>query len=150
MGGKRIHRGPRGGQYTITPTGRKAYIARPQQSGGVPQMGDEVYAFLADHVIARVVRRNLTVTNVQIIYDAMNELSSSGSFHIMLLYNYDDEDEHTNVFFLDTNLVLQACYIEQRRKNNEHITREQERLLNDFVAMASSAFTASVKVVAAH
>lgn len=113
-------KGSRGGRYYLSSSGKRRYIR-----GGAP--GDVTYkgiTFYSEHVekcirkwfIEPVKEFEPRLTSVQVFFDEWSELNDNGSDNIVVFYDFDEGEvqEYRKMFFLNTNIILKACYVESK------------------------------------
>lgn len=106
-----LRKGVRRGQYIQMKGGNKVYL----QSGGsykdITFMSDTFLSFLSNTLFTKVRDLRADLYSITIIYDELNECKVGGHEHIVILYDFEHD---RNIFYLDTALVLKACYAESK------------------------------------
>lgn len=126
-----IRYGKRGGEY-IQVKGSKLY--RRQQGGasnktyeGVTFMSETFIKFLTETIIQRVGMFREDLISATVIFDENDELVSRGNDNIIIIYDFDNAK--SNIFYLDTILLLTACYANNQIANgNESVLQPHERI----------------------
>jgi hypothetical protein len=126
-----IRCGKRGGQY-IQVKGAKVYKRQqggaPNKTyGGVTFMSETFIKFLSETIIQRVGMFREDLVSATVIFDENDELVNRGNNNIIVIYDFDNSK--SNIFYLDTILLLTACYASHQISNgNETLLQPHEKI----------------------
>jgi hypothetical protein len=116
--GKRctVFKGKRGGCY-IMKGGKRSYL---QIGGGsfykdISFMTDVFVSFVQEKILMRVVSFRPDLVSVRVIFDEFNELGSEGNKYICFIYEF--QEESINVFYIESQIALVACYVDNVIEN---------------------------------
>lgn len=137
-----IQLGPRGGMYKQTGGGTKKYIGGRPTYQGLSFMNTNVINLIRDHFVKPVESiLKYGFDSAQIIFDELNELNDNGNHNIVIMYDHGDGMNlvDRSIFFLDTNVILQAAYVESvpEAQRSEKVNAEELRCHQQVIEAAN-------------
>lgn len=103
-----VHKGKRNGQYVIC-DGKRKYI---QKGGGgykgITIFSDAFITFLSETLFKKMYSLKPDLETITVLFDEMDELGSRANDHIVMFYDF--EFGMRNIFYLESNMALAACY----------------------------------------
>lgn len=129
----RVRKGKRGGEYIQLSGNLKKYIKNtkrqaggaPLTYGGISFMTDTFVQYLSENIIQPVGHlRPYDLISVKVFFDEKNELSPNGNRNIVVIYDFDYSS--SNIFYIDTIMLLTACYADTTIKNNPSVILSPE------------------------
>jgi hypothetical protein len=118
-GGKRylIRKGKRNGQYIKTAK-RRIYLQKGGNNyKGITFMSDSFIQFLSDTVFKPLYTIRNDLVEIRVIYDELNETSKDANKYIIILYDFMDYIR--NIFYLNTEKTLIACYANNKIESGQ-------------------------------
>lgn len=95
-------------------------VGAPLTYGGVSFMTDTFVRYVSENLIQPVEQlRPYDLISVKVFFDEGNELSHRGNRNIIVIYDFDRSS--SNIFYIDTLMLLTACYAEEAVKNNPDV-----------------------------
>jgi len=121
--------GIRGGKYIVR-GGGKIYLKDLKQLGGaykgVSFLSESFMTFLSETIFNRLQELRPDLVSIQVFYDEMCELHRQGNRYIVLIYDF--EGNTRNVFYIETQVALIACFADSRIKTGHVSTLTSEEL----------------------
>jgi hypothetical protein len=127
-GGKRylIRKGKRNGKFIKTAK-RRIYLQRGGNDyKGITFMSDSFIQFLSDTVFKPLYTIRNDLVEIRVIYDELNETGRDANKHIIILYDFIDYIR--NIFYLNTEKTLIACYANNKIEDGKSDILESREL----------------------
>jgi len=151
----KVRHGKKGGMFIILSNKHNVYIQKQKMIGGafsptykgISFMTDTFIQFISDKFLSRIGNLRSDLLSVKVIFDETNVIYANGNKNIVIIYNF--EHDISNIFYLDTIILLTACYSNEQILLNpqvqlqanekacyEAMERMTTRMVNEVISVA--------------